>query len=254
MDKLNLYQKISKIMQEVTTVEKGARIQMGGGSYCAVSHDDVASLLHLPCANIGIVLASSVVESSLEILEKSKEYQGKVTVSKEYLAKVIVELTAINSDEPSERLTVRMPAIAFDPSDKCFGKAISMATKYCCLKLFMLESVDEEESRSDAHYSHQKPQSRPFNQPTQPKTPVKLQNPPTAQISVDSDGFPTIENFTASRDVMKYRVPCGSHQGKYLKDVPRDTLKSMVETIKPKMDTLGNDWKEYVSMAEEILK
>jgi hypothetical protein len=34
-----------------------------------------------------------------------------------------------------------------DSSDKAMGKAYSMALKYCYLKTFMLESLDEEESR-----------------------------------------------------------------------------------------------------------
>jgi hypothetical protein len=168
----NLYQKINEVMLEVTTVQKGVQISMGGGGYSAVSHDDVTRLLHIPIARAGIVLASSVINSDLQILEKSKEWNGKITIIKEYMVSVTVELTAINSDDPSERLSVNMPSIAFDPSDKAFGKAISMATKYAYLKLFMLESVDKEEERDDHGYEYKnKPQetkkieSKPIEKP-----------------------------------------------------------------------------------------
>jgi hypothetical protein len=146
----NLYQKINEVMKQVQTVHKGAKISMGGGSYTAVSHDDVTSLLHMPCAEIGIVLIPNVISSEITSELKAPDKYGNI--KKEYQTSVIVELTAINADNPEERLSVKMPAHAFDSSDKSPGKSISMATKYCYLKLFMLESIDEEEARPEAKY------------------------------------------------------------------------------------------------------
>lgn len=142
---MNLYQKINAVMKKVQTVHKGAKISMGGGSYSAVSHDDVTALLHLPCAEIGIVLVPNVITSEITSELKAPDKYGNI--KKEYQSSVIVELTAINSDEPNERLTIKMPAYALDMGDKACGKSISMATKYAYLKLFMLESIDEEEQR-----------------------------------------------------------------------------------------------------------
>lgn len=153
---MNLYQKINQVMKEVKSVTKDATIRMGGGSYTAVSHDSVTALLHGPCAEVGIVLASSVIENKVEVLQKEREYNGKKQITNEYMASVLVEVTAINADDPTERLTIKMPAYAFDASDKSCGKSISMAVKYAYLKLFMLESLDEEEARPDASYQ-QKP-------------------------------------------------------------------------------------------------
>lgn len=159
---VNLYQRINAVMRDVITVEKGVTISMANGrGYNAVSHDDVTRLLHLPIANYGIVLSPSVVQSDLKIIEKKKEWQGKEQITNEYMASVIVELTATNSENPEEKLSIRMPAIAFDSGDKCFGKAISMATKYCYLKLFMLESVDEEESVNGASYEKRNVPAKP---------------------------------------------------------------------------------------------
>lgn len=167
----NLYQKICAVMLEVESVEKNATVSMGGGSYTAVSHDDVTRLLHLPCAKQGIVLAPSVVQSSNEKAEKVDKYGN---IKQEQIANVLVRVTAINADNPEERLFVEMPAIAFDNGDKAFGKAISMATKYAYLKLFMLESVDEEEARPEASYSHKpKPSFR-----------VNVETPVVEQVKV----------------------------------------------------------------------
>lgn len=142
-------------MKEVQSVHKGATISMGGGSYKAVSHDDVTALLHMPCANHGIVLIPNVIASEVTSELKAPDKYGNI--KKEYQSSVTVELTAINADNPSEQLMVKMPAYAFDSGDKACGKAISMATKYAYLKLFMLESVDDEESRPEASYQASKP-------------------------------------------------------------------------------------------------
>ena len=147
---MNLYQKINQVMLEVTSVEKNATISMGGNSYSAVTHDDVTKLLHTPVAKVGIVLVPSVVQSSNETVAKVDKYGNN---KQEQVAHVLVRVTAINADKPEEQLFVEMPSIAFDSGDKAFGKAISMATKYAYLKLFMLDSFDEEESRPEANYS-----------------------------------------------------------------------------------------------------
>jgi hypothetical protein len=150
---MNLYQKINKVMLEVTSVEKNATISMGGNSYSAVTHDDVTRLLHIPVAKNGIVLVPTVVQSHNETVTKVDKYGNN---KQEQVAHVLVRVTAINADKPEEQLFVEMPAIAFDASDKAFGKSISMATKYAYLKLFMLDSFDEEEARPEHNYTQKK--------------------------------------------------------------------------------------------------
>lgn len=179
----NLYQKICDVMLEVSSVEKNATISMGGNSYSAVTHDDVTRLLHGPCAKQGIVLAPSVVQSSSESVTKIDKYGNN---KQEQVANVLVRVTAINADNPEERLFVEMPSIAFDSGDKAFGKAISMATKYAYLKLFMLESVDEEESRPDAAYSYQKKQTPSF----------KMDN---LRVAPDSQLVDEVKSFLAEK-------------------------------------------------------
>lgn len=142
----NLYQRINAVMLEVKSVVKNLTISISDTrSYKGVSHDDVTSLLRTPIANNGLVIQTSVIDSKLETSEKEKDYKGTKTITREHMASVLVEITAINMDKPEERLSIKMPAVAFDNGDKAFGKAISMATKYGLLKLFMLESLDKEE-------------------------------------------------------------------------------------------------------------
>jgi hypothetical protein len=48
----NIYQRIIQVQKAVTGVAKNEKVEHGGG-YKAVSHDDVAKLLHLPLAEAG---------------------------------------------------------------------------------------------------------------------------------------------------------------------------------------------------------
>lgn len=135
-------------MKDVKSVIKGSEVSItSNSSYKAVSHDDVTAILHDPITNAGIIALPDMVEHSLEILTQEKTYNGVTNTSKVYMVKVIASVTFINIDNPEDRLTTKCFAYALDSGDKATGKAYSMAVKYCYLKTFMLESLDDEESR-----------------------------------------------------------------------------------------------------------
>jgi hypothetical protein len=144
MSQLNLFQKMQAIYKQVDSVDKGARIQAGYGSYTAVLHDDVTRLLHKPMAELGIICVSDVYDHNLVQMEVVKK-GGELGVS--YRSEVSMKLILINADKPDEKLEITSHSFAIDSGDKSYGKAVSMATKYALLKAFMLESRDNEESR-----------------------------------------------------------------------------------------------------------
>jgi hypothetical protein len=151
-NEMNLYQKINEIMKKIDGIEKGTTVQLNQSrSYTAVSHDDVTALLHKPLADMGIVVIPNIESVDVAMNEKEKEYQGKTTVSIEYLVKVNCSIEFVNADKPDERFKSHSFSYALDSGDKAVGKAYSMAIKYIYLKTFMLESYDEEESREHEH-------------------------------------------------------------------------------------------------------
>lgn len=177
----NLFQKINDVMKEVKTVHKGATVKINEkSSYTAVSHDDVTSLLHDPIARAGIVAMPRMETCELEIFEQSKNYQGQITVSKNYLVKVWASVTFFNSDNMSEQFQTQCFAYALDSGDKATGKAYSMAVKYCYLKTFMLESSDEEESRDFENNWKNEPAIKDWD--TVSKTVSNLKAPSSAQL------------------------------------------------------------------------
>jgi hypothetical protein len=148
MYKLNLYQKLNNIQKEVQTVFKGTKVQVTQSrSYTAVSHDDVAGLLHLPMANAGVFTEVDMTNAEVEQIVTESTYNGQTEKKVSYMAKVWVSVSFVNADLPSERFIARGFSFAFDSSDKAVGKALSYAVKNIYLKNFNLESTDNEESR-----------------------------------------------------------------------------------------------------------
>lgn len=178
---MNLFQKINEVQKLVSSVVKSGEIQAGNNSYTVVTHDDVTRALHLPIAKTGIVCWPNMKSCSLSTIEKIKVWNGNEQKTEWHRADVVAEMTFINSDDPTERLTTEATAYAFDTSDKAVGKAYSMAIKMMYLKTFMLESADQEEDRpvENAVYKEKK-----IEQKTKPETKVEPQKN-MAPISVE---------------------------------------------------------------------
>jgi hypothetical protein len=121
MSELNIYQRINAVMKEVEYVRKDAKVQ----GYSAVTHDMVTAVLRGSMVKHGIVV--QLVSMML--------YSGTYDVH------------FVNIDKPEERATITLDAHAADNGDKAPGKCASYATKHAMLKLFSLETGENDESR-----------------------------------------------------------------------------------------------------------
>ncbi len=135
MTKLNIYQKINKVMEEVEAVQKESK--KVNGQYTFVSHDAVAAALHMPMARNGIVMIPTVAELVRD---------GNMTIIK-------LDITFVNSDAPEEKILVTHYGYGIDSQDKGIGKAVSYAVKYALLKMFCLETGDDVEKDNTDHKS-----------------------------------------------------------------------------------------------------
>jgi len=154
--------KMIAIMDRVDSVLKLAKVSITATrNYSAVSHDDIAALLHPEFVKEKIWVKTSLKESSVEVTQKKKHDKDGEYFVTEYLSKVRVIVTYVNAENPSEREDCEMCAYAIDSGDKGIGKAISMAVKYVHLKNFTLESIDEEERRDG--YDYQESKKAPSN-------------------------------------------------------------------------------------------
>lgn len=145
----NIYQRFIEVQKKVRSVQKKESVEMGNNSYKAVTHDDVAALLHLPLAEQGIVMLPDVAEYSITDFQVEKYDKWKKTnyQQKWYRADLKIKVKWINADKPEDFFESTGGAFALDTSDKAFAKAYSLALKIVLLKVHLLESRDGEEQR-----------------------------------------------------------------------------------------------------------
>jgi hypothetical protein len=86
----------------------------------------------------GVVIVPSVI---------SAVFHPKEPEAKQRLYEATYQIDFVNCDDPADRITTNQHAHALDNGDKAPGKAQSYATKYAILKLFNIETGEDEESR-----------------------------------------------------------------------------------------------------------
>ena len=142
---LNIYQRINNVMKAVQYVQKDSSISGGGANYKAVSHDQVVSVIREQLVENGIMIFPNQISGEFLIKRdlsatppvKMGLYSGKY------------EISFVNIDNGEDRVTSTIEAHANDNGDKAPGKALSYATKSAMLKVFSLETGENDESRAD---------------------------------------------------------------------------------------------------------
>jgi len=133
--KLNIYQKLNKVMKSVKYVQKEDK--KNGMPYRFVSHDSVAAALHDALANEGIYPSST--------MEIDKETN-----------RITVKIDFINIDDKNDMHSSSCVVPISRVNDaKDYGSAYSYGYKYIMLKSFMLESGDEDIEVRDAREEKQ---------------------------------------------------------------------------------------------------
>ena len=136
---MNIYQRINAVRKSITYIQKDKSVSAGSaGSYRAVTHDAVTGMVRQHLVEHGVIIAPTLIESMFHPKEEG---------AKQRLYSASYDVRFINMDTPDECVTIRIEAHALDNGDKAPGKAISYATKYAILKLFNIETGEDEESR-----------------------------------------------------------------------------------------------------------
>ncbi len=135
---MNIYQRINEVRKAISYIQKDKSVSTGGGSYKAVTHDAVTGMVRQHLIEQGVIIIPSVVSSI---------FHPKEGDSKQRLYEATYQIDFVNMEDGQDRISIQMSAHALDNGDKAPGKAISYATKYAMLKLFNIETGEDEESR-----------------------------------------------------------------------------------------------------------
>jgi hypothetical protein len=135
----NIYQRINAVRKAIGYVQKDKSVSAGAaGSYRAVTHDAVTGMVRAALIENGVIIVPSVT---------SAVFHPKEPDAKQRLYEATYQINFVNMDAPEERISIAVNSHALDNGDKAPGKALSYATKYGILKLFNIETGEDEESR-----------------------------------------------------------------------------------------------------------
>jgi hypothetical protein len=137
---LNIFQRINEVRKQCAFIKKDKKVE--GGGYMAVTHDAVTAELRDHLIAQGIVIVPRLKEA--HVVDTGTTTGRGVPIIR-YEAKF--EIDFVNMDDPQDKVTVPNEAHANDQGDKAPGKATSYATKYAMLKLFSIETGENEEER-----------------------------------------------------------------------------------------------------------
>lgn len=151
MTDLNIYQRINEVRKAIGYVQKDKDVGFGKSSYRAVTHDAVTGMVREALIKQGVVIVPSVISSEFHPAEMVAAMSDKgeivTTSAKQRLYEAEYQIDFVNIDKPEDKVTMRQCAHALDNGDKAPGKAMSYATKYAILKMFNIETGEDEESR-----------------------------------------------------------------------------------------------------------
>lgn len=138
-ESLNVYQRINEVRKLVDYIKKDKKVE----SYMAVTHDAVTALAREHLIKYGIVIVpSQIAGTSLDTGTKTQKGTPIIRYEATY------DFRFQNIDDPNDFfVSAGIQAHANDTGDKAPGKALSYAKKAVMLKIFEIETGENDESR-----------------------------------------------------------------------------------------------------------
>ena len=130
----NIFQRIQAVIKEELYVKRGS-----AGQGTGVLYDEVVSILTPKLMTHGIVFYA----------EKVGEGRARANAKGNYIYECDFNIHYVNVDNPEDRFVTFVESHAMDAGDKAPGKAITYATKISLLKVFQIETGENDESREE---------------------------------------------------------------------------------------------------------
>lgn len=220
---MNVYQKISAVMQDVRYLAKDDKISFGSTSYKAISEEKVTSVVRDSLVNHGLVI--------VPITQEHRKDGNLTTVDVTYRVQ--------NIEDIEDFIITAASGTGADTQDKGVGKAVTYAYKYMLLRLFAIPTgEDPDKISSDELDDKQKKQAKKYEEDAKKKddadTP-KLY--PSGELLVLRElAKDKGVNFS---DMLKELAESGDIAGKSYKDSEGHTTISKLDALVIKSKLLG---------------
>ena len=168
----NIFQRMSKVTQEITAVAKNLSVGTGKNQYKAVGEADILSAVRPAEAKHGVYsypYSREIVESGT--MEKETQYGKSVQV----FMRIKVVYRFICIDDPASYIDVESYGDGVDSQDKAPGKAMTYADKYALMKAYKIITGDDPDQYA----------SEPQNKVDTKRTPGRRAKDPSRNEMID---------------------------------------------------------------------
>ena len=156
--KLNIYEKLSLITDEIGVIEKKLNVQVSKtSSYKAVSEREVLDAvkpIEKKYRVYSYPLKREIIDK--DTLVKESEYNGSITKTNTLFIRLEVAYRFINIDNPEEFLDITTYGDGLDTGDKAPGKAMTYADKYALMKCYKLSTGDDPDKEASPENGYKK--------------------------------------------------------------------------------------------------
>lgn len=138
-NKMNIYQRIQAVMQDIQYLAKDDQVAFGTTKYKAISEEKVTTSVRSSMIKNGLVMYPETQEISMQEISKEKQ-----------ITTVNVTYRMVNVDNPNEQIMIASSGQGSDTQDKGSGKAMTYAFKYALLRTFMIPTGEDPDKISSA--------------------------------------------------------------------------------------------------------
>lgn len=176
--KMNIYEKLSAITNEISHVAKNLSVGTGKNQYKAVGEADVLAAVK-PAEEYYRVYSYPYSREIVETAElvTSSTWDGKTTEKKQQFMRLKTVYRFVDMDDPTSYIDITTYGDGVDSQDKAPGKAMTYADKYALLKAYKIITGDD----PDQNYSEEL-KGKKTTSPKTPKEAAKAAYPPREEM------------------------------------------------------------------------
>lgn len=160
---MNIYEKLSAITTELSTVAKNLEVGVGQNKYKAVGEADVLRAVKPLEAKYKVYsypVSRTIIESGTI---ESTTYKGEV--KKNLFERIEVVYRFINIEKPEEFIDITSYGDGIDSQDKSVGKAMTYADKYALLKAYKIITGEDPDQNASEDLNGASTKKAPKPQP-----------------------------------------------------------------------------------------
>lgn len=197
MEKLNIFQKISKVMEEIKYLQKDDKVvtnSKSGTGYKAISEEKVTLEVRKSLIKNGIVIIPVDQKHKRED-ETLKDQYGNEKVNRLTTVDTIYRIQ--NIEDKEDYVEAVSSGTGVDTQDKGIGKAMTYSYKYLLLRTFAIPTGEDTDKISSEVYSEQ------FAQ-TSTKTTKAVKTEPAKEILIQDSQKEIIKEKFTKEEIKNY--------------------------------------------------